>query len=87
MTGHHDHANDDKHDADHGHDHHDHAGHSHVSGHVHAPANFGRAFAIGISLNLAYVVAEVIYSLGAHSLALLIDAGHNVGDVLGPVAA
>lgn len=49
--------------------------------------NFGRAFAIGISLNVAYVVAKVIYGLGAHSLALLADAGHNVGDVLGLVAA
>jgi len=84
MTDRHDHAHDDKHDTDHGLDH---AGHSHVSGHVHAPANFGRAFAIGISLNVVYLVAEVIYSLGAHSLALLADAGHNVGDVLGLVAA
>ena len=71
----------------HGHDHHDHAGHSHVGGHVHAPASFGRAFAIGVGLNVAYVAAEVIYGLGAHSLALLADAGHNVGDVLGLVAA
>ena len=76
----------------HGHGHadghgHDHAGHSHVGGHVHAPASFGRAFAIGISLNVAYVIAEVVYGVGAHSLALLADAGHNVGDVLGLVAA
>lgn len=87
MADHHDHTHDDHPDADHGHDHDDHAGHSHVGGHVHAPENFGRAFAIGISLNVAYVVAEVIYGLGAHSLALLADAGHNVGDVLGLVAA
>ncbi len=45
-------------------DHQDHAGHSHVGGHVHAPASFGRAFAIGIGLNVAYVVAEVIYGWG-----------------------
>src|SRR5437868_5233263 len=45
------------HGPDHGPGHsHDHAGHGHGGGH-HAPANFGRAFAIGITLNLAYVVA------------------------------
>ena len=65
----------------HDHDHHD-EGHSHA-GHSHAPANFGRAFAIGISLNLAYVIAQVVFGIVAHSLALLADAGHNFGDVLG----
>ena len=69
------------HNHDHGHDHH---GHSHgTGGHQHAPANFGRAFAIGIALNLAYVVGEAFYGVLAHSLALLADAGHNFGDVLG----
>ena len=57
--------------------------HAHgVGGHQHAPANFGRAFAIGIALNLAYVLCEVFYGVVAHSLALLADAGHNLGDVL-----
>jgi cobalt-zinc-cadmium efflux system protein len=62
------------------HDHHSHtnAGHSH-----HLPATFGKAFAIGISLNIVYVVAQVLFGLFAHSLALLADAGHNLGDVLG----
>ena len=53
----------------------------------HAPASFGRAFAIGIALNLAYVAGEAFYGVMAHSLALLADAGHNLGDVLGLVAA
>jgi cobalt-zinc-cadmium efflux system protein len=66
---------------EHDHDHHGEA-HSHA-GHSHAPANFGRAFAIGISLNLAYVIAQVVFGIVAHSLALLADAGHNFGDVLG----
>ena len=61
-------------------EHHDHE-HG-ISGHQHAPASFGRAFAIGIALNLAYVVGEVFYGVVAHSLALLADAGHNLGDVL-----
>lgn len=38
---------------------------------------------IGISLNLAFVVAEAIYGARARSLALTADAGHNLGDVLG----
>jgi cobalt-zinc-cadmium efflux system protein len=41
------------------------------------------AFAIGIALNLAYVVGESFPGVVAHSLALLADAGHNLGDVLG----
>lgn len=63
---------------------HHHADHG---GHVHAPASFGRAFAIGIALNAAFVVAEVVVGLGGHSVALLADAGHNCSDVLGLVVA
>jgi cobalt-zinc-cadmium efflux system protein len=70
------------HDHDHGHDHQHGAG-----GHQHVPANFGKAFAIGIALNLAYVVGEAFYGIVAHSLALLADAGHNLGDVLGLAGA
>jgi cobalt-zinc-cadmium efflux system protein len=76
----------------HGHQHHDHAGHGHDNdhsrgGHVHAPANFGKAFAIGIMLNTALVVAEAIYGYIGNSTALLADAGHNLSDVLGLVVA
>jgi cobalt-zinc-cadmium efflux system protein len=46
------------------------------------PADYARAFAIGIGLNLAYVLAEAAFGLIAGSLALLADAGHNLGDVL-----
>lgn len=59
------------------HDHHDHA-HHHG-----APADYGRAFAIGIALNLIYVAAQAGFGLAVGSLALLADAGHNLGDVLG----
>ena len=62
------------------HSHHDHhAGH----GHHHALPDKSSAFALGIVLNLGFVIAEVIYGLSANSLALLSDAGHNLGDVLG----
>ena len=61
---------------------HHHHEHDHGS-HSHAPANFGKAFLIGILLNTGFIVAEIIYGLHANSLALLADAGHNISDVLG----
>jgi cobalt-zinc-cadmium efflux system protein len=76
----HGHAHDKHTDGVHGHSHG--AGHGHGHGHHHGPASFGRAFAIGIALNTAYVMAEVVWGLMANSLALIADAGHNFGDVL-----
>ena len=62
--------------------------HSHSHGHSHAaPATFGRAFVIGITLNVALVAAQIGYGIAAHSVALLSDAVHNFGDVLGLVFA
>ena len=80
----------------HGHDGHDHAGHARHQGHdhghgghghSHAPASFGLAFAIGIAFNGGFVLVEIVYGLLANSTALLADAGHNLSDVLGLVAA
>ena len=62
---------------------HSHGGHDHS----HAPANFNRAFAIGIVLNLAFVGIEAFYGWQVNSLALLADAGHNLSDVAGLVLA
>lgn len=56
-------------------------------GHAHAPASFGKAFAVGIILNTIFVVVEAGYGLYANSMALLADAGHNLSDVLGLVVA
>ena len=56
---------------------------SHHAAHSHGAADYGRAFAIGIALNLAYVVGEATAGVVSHSLALLADAGHNLSDVLG----
>jgi len=64
------------HDESHGHD------HAHGHGHSHAPASFGKAFAIGVALNLGFVIVEAIFGILSNSVALLADAGHNVGDVL-----
>jgi len=41
-----------------------------------------RAFALGIILNIIFVIVEVTYGLVADSLALLADAGHNLSDIL-----
>ena len=77
----------------HDHDHHEEHGHSHSHGHghghghSHTPPSNNAAFAIGVALNLGFVVAEVVYGLAAHSLALLSDAGHNLSDVFGLLIA
>jgi len=68
----------------HDHSKHNHAEHSHA-GHQHAPVitNLNKAFIIGIILNLAYVIIQVIIGLRINSLSLLSDAGHNFLDVAG----
>jgi len=53
--------------------------HSH---HHHEINNYNRSFAIGIALNVIFVVIEVSYGLVADSLALIADAGHNLSDVM-----
>jgi cobalt-zinc-cadmium efflux system protein len=58
--------------------------HAHHHGHgSHAPSTRSAPFALGMALNGSFIVAEVIFGLRAHSLALLADAGHNLSDVLG----
>ena len=60
---------------------------AHQHGPHHHSQSFGRAFAIGIVLNMAFVLVEAIYGFRADSLALLADAGHNFGDVMGLMVA
>ncbi|MBY0557834.1 MAG: cation diffusion facilitator family transporter [Burkholderiaceae bacterium] len=103
MSQHHDHDHDHPHDhapqhqhgtaaaksCSHGHDHgHDHA-HGHGHGHHHHgdPNTMGRAFAIAIALNTAFVGIEFGYGFLANSTALMADAGHNLSDVLGLMLA
>lgn len=50
--------------------------------HKHEVPNYGPAFALGIALNLGFVIAEFIYGRRANSMALIADAGHNLSDVL-----
>jgi cobalt-zinc-cadmium efflux system protein len=73
------------------HDGHDHGhtgqGHDHGRAHVHVPKDFGRAFALGAALNIGFVVVEAVAGYFANSMALVADAGHNLGDVLGLMMA
>jgi cobalt-zinc-cadmium efflux system protein len=60
---------------------------AHHDHHDHGPADFGRAFALGITLNLGFVAVEGAMGIWADSVALLADAGHNLSDVLGLLIA
>ena len=79
----HDHGHACAHGHDHGHGH-GHHGHAHPTP---GPNDWNRAFAIGIVLNLGFVVVEALYGWKAGSLALLADAGHNLSDVAGLILA
>jgi cobalt-zinc-cadmium efflux system protein len=72
---------------DHGHSHgHDHGhGHAHgPGGHHHDPVDTGDwRYAVGLIVNLAFVVVEFGAGLYSGSTALMADAGHNLSDVLG----
>jgi cobalt-zinc-cadmium efflux system protein len=61
---------------------HGHGGHAH-HGHDHGPTEYDRAFAIGAGVNLAFALAEIGFGFAANSVALVADAIHNLGDVLG----
>ena len=78
----HDHKHDHGHKHGHGHGHKHGHGHGH-GGHSHGPLTFDRAFAIGITLNILFVVVEFGLGFIAHSVALMADAGHNLSDVFG----
>lgn len=60
---------------------------SHHHLHNHHEVSHNKAFLIGIILNIAFVIIEVFYGFLANSSALLADAGHNAGDVLGLIFA
>jgi len=55
--------------------------------HSHHHTNYNKAFLIGITLNVIYILVEVFYGLMINSMALLADAGHNFSDVLGLLLA
>lgn len=57
------------------------------SSHDHSIKNYNSAFAIGVALNITFVVIEAVYGVISGSLALIADAGHNLSDVLGLLLA
>jgi cobalt-zinc-cadmium efflux system protein len=64
------------------------SGHSHSHSHSHAHhhgTDFSRAFALGILLNVAIVLLELVGGVLSGSMALIADAGHNLSDGLGLV--
>lgn len=58
-----------------------------MSEHTQITISYNRAFAWGAGLNIGFVLVEAIFGLLAGSLALLSDAGHNAGDVIGLLLA
>ena len=98
----HEHAHQQAHAQTHASGTHDHARHAHEheyahtsaqaskgnhASHNHGPMNYDRAFAIGITLNLLYALAEAVAGIWIGSLALIADAGHNLSDVIGLLLA
>jgi len=74
------------------HDHdHDHPGHGGGHGHGHSHGlsadQLDRAMAAGVGLNTLFVIVEFACGAWAGSLALVADAGHNAGDVVGLLLA
>ena len=63
------------------HDHHHHGPRGLAAG------QFDRAMAIGVVLNVVFVAVELAAGFLAGSLALVADAGHNAGDVVGLLLA
>jgi cobalt-zinc-cadmium efflux system protein len=60
----------------------------HQCDHHHLPSQgYGRVFALGVGLNLGFVIVEAAFGWWAGSLALLADAGHNLSDVMGLLMA
>jgi cobalt-zinc-cadmium efflux system protein len=93
----HDHDHDHAHGHDHDHDERRAPAHGHAHGgrpvpghgHAHGHSSLGAApsprspFLLGIVLNVCFVALEAVFGVIAHSTALLADAAHNLGDVLG----
>ncbi len=48
---------------------------------------YNKLFAIGVGLDVAYLIFEVFYGWQINSLALIADAGHNLSDVAGLLLA
>ncbi|MFM2172251.1 MAG: hypothetical protein RLZZ54_178 [Cyanobacteriota bacterium] len=61
------------------------AGHDHHHGHDHGQRTAGAAFRLSIALNSGLTALQLAIGFGFGSLALIGDALHNLGDVIGLV--
>ena len=61
--------------------------HKHNHTHAMTVGTASRALLIGISINIAYALAEVAVGLRIGSMGLVADAGHNLSDVAGLLLA
>lgn len=59
----------------------------HEHSHQHQEINYNKRFVFGIFLNIILVAAQIVYGVKSNSVALISDAFHNAGDVLGLVIA
>ena len=62
-------------------EHHNHSHENHNHGTAVVLTNVSRAFIVGIILNMAYVIIQIVIGFRINSLAILSDAGHNFLDV------
>ena len=89
----HEHEHEHEHE-EHGHGHdevhaesHEHHGHSHGHAHTLTPDGINKRMGVAVVLNLVFVVIESSFGFLSNSVALIADAGHNLGDVLGLICA
>ncbi len=61
--------------------------HSHAHSHALAADGINARMGIAVSLNVIFVAIEGTFGFLSNSVALIADAGHNLGDVLGLVCA
>lgn len=54
---------------------------SHDHSHHNTSQNYNKAFVVGIALNSAYIIVEMVFGVLTNSMALISDAGHNLSDV------
>lgn len=69
------------------HSEHEHGDHSHGHAHALTAEGVNKRMAIAVCLNLIFVAIESSFGFLANSVALIADAGHNLGDVLGLICA
>lgn len=81
--GAHPHSSQDDHEHEHEHEH----GHDHAHSHALTADGVSARMGVAVGLNVIFVAIEGTFGFLSNSVALIADAGHNLGDVLGLVCA